>query len=158
MKNKIIDVKEVKNYLCTVDKSSKIYLGSDSSKFKENGVWWAEYYIVLIVHLNGKNGCKVFGEITRERDFDQKKNRPRFRLMNEIYKVSELYIRLGEILEDFDVQIHIDINPNEKHGSSCVISEAIGYIKGMCGVTPLVKPHSWAASHCADRLKSLNVC
>ena len=72
-------------------------------------------------------------------------------------KVAELYLKLGDILEDREVEIHLDINPDEKHGSSCVISEAIGYIKGMCNVTPLVKPNSWAASHCADRFKELKI-
>lgn len=152
-----INIQEVKEFIEAQGPNTKIYLGGDSERFRANGVWFAEYYTVLIVHIDGKHGCKVFGEITRERDFDQKKNKPRMRLMNEVMKVADLYIKLGEILEDKDVQIHLDINPNEKYGSSCVISEAIGYIKGMCNVTPLVKPNSWAASHCADRFKSIKV-
>ena len=152
-----IDIQEVKDYIEKQGPNTKIYIGGDSERFRSNGVWFAEYYTVLIVHIDGKHGCKVFGEITKERDFDQKKNKPRMRLMNEVMKVADLYLKLGDILEERDVQIHLDINPNEKYGSSCVISEAIGYIKGMCNVTPLVKPNSWAASHCADRFKSLKV-
>jgi hypothetical protein len=41
------------------------------------------------------------------------------------------------------------------YGSSCVINEAIGYIKGMCNVVPLVKPNAFAASYAADRYKGL---
>ena len=77
------------------------------------------------------------------------------RLMNEVYKVADLYLRLGDILEDFDVEVHLDINPSEMHGSSCVINEAIGYIRGMCNVIPLVKPKAFAASYAADRYKSI---
>ena len=77
------------------------------------------------------------------------------RLMNEVYKVADLYLKMADILEDFDVEVHLDINPNEMHGSSCVINEAIGYIRGMCNVIPLVKPKAFAASYAADRYKSI---
>jgi hypothetical protein len=40
-------------------------------------------------------------------------------------------------------------------GSSCVVGEAIGYIKGMCNVVPFVKPKAFAATYCADRLKEI---
>jgi predicted RNase H-related nuclease YkuK (DUF458 family) len=77
------------------------------------------------------------------------------RLMTEVYKIAELYLKLAEVLEGRDVQVHLDINPNEMHGSSCVINEATGYIRGMCNVVPMVKPNAFAASYCADRLKEI---
>jgi predicted RNase H-related nuclease YkuK (DUF458 family) len=55
------------------------------------------------------------------------------------------------------VEVHLDINPDEQHGSSCVISQAVGYIKGTCNVVPFVKPQAFAASYAADRLKNLRV-
>ena len=75
--------------------------------------------------------------------------------MNEVYKISELYLKLHEALEGREVSVHLDINPNELHGSSCVVQQAIGYIRGTCNVIPMVKPHAWAASYCADRLKEV---
>jgi len=75
------------------------------------------------------------------------------RLMNEVMKIAELYLKLHDVLEHRDVQIHLDINPDERYGSSCVIQEATGYIRGMCNVVPMVKPQAFAASYCADRLK-----
>ena len=59
------------------------------------------------------------------------------------------------MLEGRDVEVHLDINPNEMHGSSCVISQAIGYIKGVCNVIPFVKPDAFAASYAADRFRGL---
>ena len=47
------------------------------------------------------------------------------------------------------------INPDEHRGSSCVISQAVGYIKGVCNVIPFVKPDAFAASYAADRFKGL---
>ena len=75
--------------------------------------------------------------------------------MNEVIKTANLYLSLADVLEDRLVEIHLDINPDLKHGSSCVINEAIGYIRGTCNIIPLVKPNAWAASYCADRLKDI---
>lgn len=66
-------------------------------------------------------------------------------------------MKLHEVLEDRYVEIHLDINPDEHYGSSCVIQEAVGYIRGMCNVIPMVKPNAFAASYAADRLKDLRV-
>jgi len=121
-----INIKEVQTYIESLSPQTKIYIGGDSERFKINGVWYADYATVIVVHIDGKHGCKVFGEITRERDFDQKKAKPRMRLMTEVYKIAELYLKLKDVLEDRDVEVHIDINPDEHYGSSCVISEAVG--------------------------------
>jgi predicted RNase H-related nuclease YkuK (DUF458 family) len=75
--------------------------------------------------------------------------------MTEVYKTSELYLKLADVLEGRDVEVHLDINPDEHYGSSCVVQQAIGYIKGTCNVIPFVKPNAWAASYAADRFKSL---
>ena len=150
-----IDINEVKVFIESQNINTKIYIGGDSERLLIGTDWYADYTLAIVVHINGNNGCKIFGEIQRERDWDSKKDRPRMRLMNEVYKIAELYLKLQEVLEDREVEVHLDINPNQIHGSSCVINEAIGYIKGMCNVTPLVKPEAFAASYCADRLKDI---
>lgn len=75
--------------------------------------------------------------------------------MNEVYKVSELFQSLIDVLEDRYVEVHLDINPDERYGSSCVVQQAIGYIKGTCNIVPMVKPNAFAASYAADRLKEV---
>ena len=151
---KAINIDEVRNFIVAQTPESKIYIGGDSERFMINEQWYADYILVVVVHINGNNGCKIFGEVQRERDWDQKRDRPRMRLMNEVYKIAELYNKLHDILEDRNVEVHLDINPNEMHGSSCVINEATGYIRGMCNVVPMVKPNAFAASYAADRYKS----
>jgi len=146
---------EVKDFIAKQSDETRIYLGADSERFRMNGAWYADYTVAIVVHIDGSSGCKIFGEVTRERDFDQKKNKPAMRLMNEVYKVSEMFHKLADVLEDRYVEVHLDINPDLKHGSSCVIQQATGYIRGTCNVNPIVKPDSWAASHCADRLKEV---
>lgn len=150
-----INIDEVKDFINSQSPESKIYIGGDSERHQVNNIWYADYTTVVVVHMNSKNGCKVFGEIIRERDYDQQRNRPRMRLMNEVIKTANLYMQLADVLEDRDVEIHIDINPSEKYGSSCVINEAVGYIRGMCNVIPMVKPNAWCASYAADRYKEV---
>jgi uncharacterized protein len=150
---KKLNIDEVKAFIEVQSPETKIYIGGDSERFLIGNDWYADYTLAIVIHINGNNGCKIFGEVQRERDYDQRKDRPRMRLMNEVYKIAELYLQLKDVLEDREVQVHLDINPNEMYGSSCVINEAVGYIRGMCNVIPMVKPNAFAASYAADRLK-----
>lgn len=152
---KKLNLSEVKEYILAQSPETKIYLGADSERFNMNGVWYADYTTAIVVHIDGRHGCKIFGEVTRERDYDQRKDRPSMRLMNEVYKVSELFQNLADVLEDRYVEVHLDINPSEMHGSHCVIQQAVGYIRGTCNVIPMVKPRAFAASYAADRLKEV---
>jgi predicted RNase H-related nuclease YkuK (DUF458 family) len=149
------DIDEVIDFIKSQSPETKIYLGADSVRLNVKDVWYADYTLAIVVHYDGNKGCKIFGDVVRERDFDQRQDRPRMRLMNEVYKIAELYLKLAEVLEDRYIEVHLDINPDEMHGSSCVINEAVGYIRGMCNVVPFVKPNAFAASYAADRLKEV---
>jgi uncharacterized protein len=149
---KKLDINEVREFIESHSDETRIYIGGDSRRFRKNGQWQAEYTLAVVVHIDGKHGCKIFGESSIEIDYDQKRSRPAMRLMTEVYKISELYLKLHEVLEDRVVEVHLDLNLKEEHGSSCVVQQAIGYIRGVCNVVPMVKPNAWAASYCADRL------
>lgn len=129
----------------------RIYIGTDSKRYRKNDVWYANFVTAVVIHKESKYGCKVFILESTERDFDSKKNRPINRMMTEVYKTSEVYEHLRELLDGKNVEIHLDINPDEKHGSNCALSQAIGYIKGVCGIDAKVKPLALAASFAADR-------
>jgi predicted RNase H-related nuclease YkuK (DUF458 family) len=152
---KKLDIEQVAKFIRAQSPETKIYLGCDSERLRIDGAWHADYVLAIVVHINGNNGCKIFGEVHRERVYDQKVSKPAMRLMTEVYKVSELYLKLAEVLEGRDVEVHLDINPDEHYGSSCVVQQAIGYIKGTCNLVPFVKPHAFAASYAADRFKGL---
>ena len=149
------DFVKIKEYIDAQGPDTKIYIGCDSERFRKNDMWFADYTLAIVVHIDGKHGCKIFGEVQTEKDYDQRKNKPRMRLMNEVIKIANLYLELEKLIEDRPIEVHLDINPDEMFGSSCVVSEAIGYIKGMCNVVPFVKPKAFAATYCADRLKEI---
>lgn len=154
MYKKQIDISEIVEFLETCDDNTRVYIGVDSERFQIDNIWFADYITAIVVHVNGNNGCRIFGAVERERDYDPAVNRPRMRLMNEVYRAADLYLKLSAVVAH-DIEVHLDINPDEMHNSSIVVNEAMGYIKGMCGVVPLVKPQAFAASCAADRFKSL---
>lgn len=183
---KKLNIPEAVNFILNQSPETNVYIGSDSERFRIDGAWHADYMIAVVVHINGCNGCKVFGHVVREPDYDQRKDRPALRLMNEVVKVAEIFSEIrkqmetqvehrldllynqlaaGEITErehtlatdtlmsklEKQMEIHLDINPDKAHGSSCVVQEATGYIRGTCNVVPLIKPNAFAASFAADR-------
>jgi len=143
-------VEDIVDLLATLDSRTKIYLGCDSVRYFREDNAFGKFATVCIVHKNGNNGCKIFSDISYERDFDVRKDRPKMRMLNEVRKVCELYNQLIPFIDEFDIEIHLDINTDPKHGSNCAASEAAGYVLGMTGIQPKLKPQSWAASFGAD--------
>ncbi|OUV02429.1 MAG: hypothetical protein CBC42_06500 [Betaproteobacteria bacterium TMED82] len=150
-----INITEIKDFIATQSTESKIYIGVDSNRFASEDGWFADYTSVVVIHIDGKHGCKLFGETIREKDFDQKGDKPQLRLMNEVYKVAELYLKLADVFGDRQVEIHLDLNPDPSYISQSVVQQAIGYIRGVCNVSPQVKPFAFAASCAADRYRGV---
>jgi len=150
-----LDIEEVKAFIRAQSDTTKIYIGADSERYKNNKLWYADYTLAIVVHIDGRHGCKIFGEIQTELDYDRKASKPSIRLMNEVYKVAELFQKIEDAIGTKEVQIHLDINPDTRYTSSTVIQQAIGYIRGTCNVIPMVKPKAFAASYAADRLKEV---
>lgn len=163
---KILRTFDIAQLISTLEQcgpDTKVYFGADSSRFRRDGKWFATYTTVVIVHMNGSQGCRVFGEVTQEEDFDRaQKYRPMHRMLTETSKVIDMYQRvMPEIerffleIEGFDIAIHLDINPNEMHASSCAVTAAIGMVQSMCNVVPMVKPDAFAASYAADQFGAI---
>lgn len=149
------DIEKVKEFICNQSQETRVYIGADSERSRVDGVWYADFCTAVVVHIDGNKGCKVFGKVERERDFDQKMSRPQMRMMTECYKAAEMYLLLADVLVDRHVEVHLDLNTDEAHGSNCALQQAVGYIRGTCNIVPKVKPDAPAASFAADRLKMI---
>lgn len=144
-------IEEMVHLLVSLDSETKVYLGCDSVRYiNKDNRQMGRFATVAIVHLNGKNGCRIFSNVTHEVDYDLRANRPKMRMMKEVQKVCELYNQIAPFIDEFDVEIHLDINTDPKYGSNCAANEAAGYVLGMTGIEPKLKPDSWAASFGAD--------
>ena len=132
-------ITEMVDLLIRCDGNTKVYLGCDSIRYlTKSKRKMGKYATVAIVHMNGQHGCKIFSKISHEPDYDMKANRPKMRMMKEVQKVCELYTQIGAFIDEFDVEIHLDINTNPIHGSNCAASEAAGYVLGMTGIEPKI--------------------
>ena len=140
-------INELVELLATLNNNTKIYFGCDSVRKVQNNKWFARYATCVIVHKNGNNGCRIFSSESIEPDYDVRMNRPSMRLMNETMKVCEAYTQL---ILWISAEIHLDINTDPMEGSSCVAQQAAGYVLGVTGIEPKLKPDGFAASHGAD--------
>lgn len=148
---------QIKELLRSLDDRTKLYFGCDSTRFKIKGQWYAEFTTVVVVHKNGRHGCKIYAQVDVEADHDQKASRPFNRMMNEAIRVAELYLEMEDIVIEFGLEheIHLDINQDDIHGSSVAVKAASGYVQGLTNIIPILKPSAYAASYAADRGRRL---
>ena len=75
-------------------------------------------------------------------------------MMTEVQALANIYLELENALVeegiDCPIEVHLDIASEEQYGSNCAAKAAAGYILGVCGVSPILKPEAWAASTAAD--------
>lgn len=126
--------------------SSSVYVGADSIRFKRDGKWYARYSTVIILHIDTKHGCKIFHNTEVLPDYGNLKQR----LLNEVRYAIDAAMAVIDYIEDRHFEIHLDLNPDPKHKSHIAVSEALGWVKGATGFDAIVKPDSFASSHCAD--------
>jgi predicted RNase H-related nuclease YkuK (DUF458 family) len=135
--------------------NSRLYLGADSVRFvdsKKQG--WAKITVVAVIHLAGSKGCQVVGHTTKERVYDKNLGKPQHRMMTEAQALVDIYLLLEDAMVeqglDCPIEVHLDIASDKKYGSHCAAKAAAGYVLGVCGVAPVLKPNAWAASTAAD--------
>jgi len=150
--NMELDFEEIKDFIENCSEKTKFYIGCDSQRVrkKKKGQKVARYMISVIAHYDGKHGGRVFGGVSYHPIIDSNLGKPFNRLFKEAEMVVSTYEELYDVLHDKEVELHIDVNPEKGTGSNCVYGAATGYIKGMTGIDPIVKPEAWAASCVAD--------
>lgn len=129
------------------DLVTRLYIGADSRRrLIGHKTWKISYTTCAVFHLGARHGCKVFADVSTEID---RTGSLRLRLMNEVYRAVDLYQRLSNTWMG-DAEIHLDLNPDSAFKSNTVLQEARGYVLGMTGIDPKIKPDAWAASTASD--------
>lgn len=140
-------IEEAREAIRKSSKESSVYIGGDSIRFKKDGVWYARYSVVVIIHYDTKHGCKLFHTTSVERDWGVMK----MRLLNEAHLTVNVALELVDAIGDRNLEIHLDLNKNPKHKSNVAVAEALGYVRGTVpSATARIKPDAFAASHAAD--------
>jgi predicted RNase H-related nuclease YkuK (DUF458 family) len=144
----INDYSKAREAIKNSSKSSSIYIGADSLKFKKGDSFYARYSTVIIVHMDSNKGGKVFHFMKTERDFGNLRQR----LLMEVSCAIEAAEAVIDVVEDRHLEIHLDLNANPKHKSNVAVKEALGWVHGTMGIQAKIKPNSFAASHAADHV------
>jgi len=141
-------IEEAREAIKNSSKTSSVYIGCDSVRFKTSKGFSARYSTVIVLHMDSKRGCKLFHNTVVLDDYGNLKQR----LLNEVMFAINAATEVIDVIGDRHMEIHLDINTNAKHKSSVAVKEALGYVRGSLNMEPKLKPYSFAATHAADYL------
>ncbi len=122
---------------------SSIYIGCDSLRIPAKNK--AVFSTVIVLHKDSKHGCKIFHNQVTIPDYGQM--RPR--LMTEVHYALEAFYAIEDIVGNRKLEVHLDVNPDPRHASNAVTSEALGWVRSL-GIQAKIKPDSFAATTAAD--------
>jgi len=144
---KTLDGDPIKDIVQFIGESTQhgqiVHVGTDSL---QTGKYTQFVTVVVILHPK-RDGVGSGGRVFYTRDIVPRISNLRQRLMKEVW----LSVELAMQIQNADLTVHIDANPDEKHMSSKYLQELVGLVVG-CGFKALWKPDSWAATHCADHV------
>ena len=127
---------------------SRVYIGCDSKRYRKGDTWFARYTTVVILHVDGCKGARVFHETETQRDFGNIHQR----MLMEANQAVQCGLKLRDAIGDRVFEIHLDINGDDKYPSHVALKAARGLVLGSLGIEPLCKPNSPAATHGADHV------
>ena len=139
---------EARHAILNSSETSSVYVGADSIRFKRNGLWFAKYSTVVILHMDSKHGGKIFHKNVEMRDFGNLRQR----LITVAGFAIDAATAILDVIGQRKLEIHLDLNPNPRYKSNIAVKEALGYVKGSTGIDAKVKPDSFAATHAADHV------
>jgi predicted RNase H-related nuclease YkuK (DUF458 family) len=148
------DIPKIKKYIRD-NPDMKVIIGGDSQKISRKGKnrtkdKTARFVTCVICYTRHKN--KIFYEVSKEKDIDNNPSKPMMRMMQETQKIVDVTVSIMDVIIECEIEfeVHLDINPKKEYGSNCAMASAVGYVWGMVGIKPIVKPDSWASSTVAD--------
>lgn len=142
------EIETLKEAIEASSPTTKVYVGCDSKRYSDGRV---KYATVVVLHIDGNHGCKMFSFIDNEIDYG-KVTAPRMRLVNEAYKAVDIASQLVDSIGDRHFELHLDLNTDPKYKSNSAVKEALGYVLGVLGFEAKLKPHAWCASIGADKI------
>lgn len=134
----------VKSEIEASTQESSVYIGCDSVVI---GNVMTKFTTVILLHYNSNNGAKCFSQTVK---IDRAMS-IRERLMREVYFAVEFGLEIVDSVGSRNMEIHLDINPDDRYRSNIVMNEAVGFVSSQ-GLKVLTKPTSFAATSVADQI------
>jgi predicted RNase H-related nuclease YkuK (DUF458 family) len=142
-------IEEIQEAIRKSSMTTKVYVGCDSKILMRGKM--AKFATVVILHIDGKHGGKLFSIVQTEAIFGSPRT-PKMRLLTEAYKAIDIASKIADVVGDRHFEVHLDFNLNEQYKSQAAVKEATAYVLGSVGIRPKFKPDAFAASTAADRL------
>lgn len=136
----VVNFDSVLKFINKVRSASELHVGCDSHFVGGKCV----FAIVVALYQRGKGGTYFFARLKKDRKLFQN-------LKIRLLKETELSIQLADLvkIDEKNVSVHLDINPNPAYKSNVVFTSATAWVKSL-GYQCIVKPDSWASSWLAD--------
>jgi predicted RNase H-related nuclease YkuK (DUF458 family) len=141
-KSNKVSIEEIVEFVDRKKQDCEIHIGCDSHFIKENCI----FALVIALYYPGKGGNYFFARLNQDRS---DLRNIKIRLLKEVEMSVYLANYFSSRNKTSDISIHLDINPDILHKSSCVFTPATSWVKSQ-GYKCLVKPDSWASSCLAD--------
>lgn len=140
------DVEQIAKEIRESSPETAIYIGCDSKVYSEKGTKMIAFATVVIIHRDGNKGAKIHKSISTGHKMEMRQ-----RLMKEVELAIEIGYKLIDDIGERPFQVHLDVNPDPRYASNSVVKEATGYVLGVFGMPPILKPDAWASSAVSDR-------
>lgn len=149
-------IDDLESYIYSIAASEKAQIASDTFKisvgtdsvFGAKDTHWCVTYMTTVAFTYGNRGTHLI--FRKDLIKGEWKNKPDLftRLWREVEMSADLATWIRNVC-NITVDVHLDINPNEKFQSNILFNAAEGYIKAL-GFPVELKPHSAIASSAAD--------
>jgi hypothetical protein len=134
-----------------------VSVGTDSQKVGKGHKFATVILIVMTQDLGGGvivgRGGKIISTTHIHAFKTRNKEVVNEKMVYEVGKSIEVAYEIAPLLDLYEIklEIHADINPDPRWESNKALQAAVGYILGM-GYDFKIKPDSYAASNCADKI------
>ena len=140
---KQMDYDYVKKMIRESSLETSIYVGCDSQVKARI----TDFVTVVIIHIDSKHGARLYHNIEKI----ERRMALRERLWKEVELAGMCALEIEPVVGARPFSIHLDLNSDPKHRSNVITKEATAYIRAL-GLTPIIKPDAFAASHAADHI------
>ncbi len=125
-----------------LDGTPVVYIGSDSKTLDQT-----RFSTVLVTYSPGRGGV-----ILKRSRREKKITSLRERLWKEAWYSVQLGLQVVALTpHPVDIEVHLDVNANEKHLSAPYAQSLVGLVTSQ-GFAYRIKPDAWCATCIADRL------
>lgn len=134
-----------------------VSVGTDSQKVGKGHKFATVILIVMQQDLGGGvivgRGGKIISTTHNHAFKTRNKEVVNEKMVYEVGKSIEVAYEIAPLLDLYEIklEIHADINPDPRWESNKALQASVGYILGM-GYDFKIKPDSFAASNCADKI------